>query len=377
LKELPAKFKTLNERGRCLPEINFSHLRALTDDTGILQHARFTVPNRDHGYCTDDNSRALIVAVMAAALKPQEPGLNLLVSTYLSFLIHAFDETAGRFRNFLSYDRRWINDGMWEDAHARAVRGLGFTKVYSRNKGYATTAKNLFDEAVDTLEDLEHPRAMANALIGIHMVSKYYSSYSRERRISESLARKLRDRFCDYATADWPWFEDSATYANACVPHALIVSGQWMQDVEMHDIGLNALQWLRSIQTDVEKKHFSPIGCNGWHVRGGEKAHYDQQPIEADTMLEGCIAAFNSTMRKEWIDFAWQCLNWFLGENDRGIPLYDHSTGGCRDGLEPQGVNENQGAESTLSWLNALLVMHRHLRPSRPNRSEKKEGTVR
>jgi uncharacterized protein YyaL (SSP411 family) len=167
-------------------------------------------------------------------------------------------------------------------------------------------------------------------------------------------------RFRDFATNDWPWCDDHLSYDNARLSEALLLSGQWLPDREMLETGLRSLDWLKRVQTDEAGRHFAAIGNQGWYTRGGEKARFDQQPIEAAAMVDACIEAFNCTRDEEWIAYAYRCLNWFQGENDLRVPLYDHATGGCRDGLEAQGANQNQGAESSLCWLMALLAVYNH-----------------
>jgi len=354
------KLKPLSSGRQRLPEIKLDHLRIMTDDTGMLQHAKFTIPNRDHGYCVDDNARALIASTMADNLLPQEPLLKGLSSIYLSFLDHAFDEKTGRFRNFMSYDRAWIADDNWEDSHARAVWSLGMAVAIGCDKGEAAAALNLFHRSLNVLENLTHPRSMAFSIIGIHAYLSAYSGDSNARRIRGVLSKKLIKKFRQNAKDDWPWFEDRLSYGNARIPHALILSGQWMQDNEMFTTGLKTLTWLKEIQTDEKTGAFSPIGNSEWYRKEGVKSRFDQQPIEGATMIDACLEAFNCTRDEEWIRFAYKCLNWYLGENDHSISLYDHATGGCRDGLEPHGVNENQGAESTLSWLLSLMALYNH-----------------
>ena len=174
------------------------------------------------------------------------------------------------------------------------------------------------------------------------------------------LSDRLMEQFRDSTTEDWPWCEDILTYDNARLPQALLLSGQWLPDHEMLEMGLRALDWLKKVQTDEIGRHFTAIGNQGWFARDGEKARFDQQPIEAAAMVDACIEAFNCTRDEDWITEAYRCLNWYQGENDLRVPLYDHSTGGCRDGLEAHGANENQGAESSLCWLMALLTAYNH-----------------
>ena len=360
-KKVPKRqLETLGLRQQQLPEIKLEYLRRMTDDTGLLQHAKYTVPDRTHGYCVDDNARALIVAVTLQDLQPLDSALSDLAAIYLSFLGHAFNGQTGRFRNFMSYDCRWLEETGSEDSHGRAVWGLGVTVALGRDKGQVVYAADLFHRALDALEHFTHPRTIAFAIIGIHAYLCRYSGDSRAKRMRKILSDRLMQQFSDVATEEWPWCENTLTYDNARLPQALLLSGQWLPDREMQAMGLRALDWLKQVQTDEKGSHFSAIGNHGWFSKGGSKARFDQQPIEAAAMVDACIEAFNCTRDEEWSAYAYRCLNWYRGENDLGVPLCDYATGGCRDGLEAQGANENQGAESTLSWLMALLAIYNH-----------------
>jgi len=360
-KNVPERLlETLGHRQQQLPEIRLEHLRRMSDDTGLLQHAKYTIPDRTHGYCVDDNARALIVAVTLQELQPLDTAPRGLAATYLSFLDYAFNDKIGRFRNFMSYDRRWLEEVGSEDSHGRAVWGLGVAVALGREEGEVVYAADLFHRALDVLEHFTHPRTIAFAIIGIHAYLSRYSGDSRAKRMRKILADRLMQQFKDCATKDWPWCEDTLTYDNARLPQALLLAGQWLPDREMLKMGLRALDWLKQVQTDEKGSHFTAIGNQGWLTRDGEKAQFDQQPLEAAAMVDACIAAFNCTQDEKWIAYAYQCLNWYQGENDLRIPLCDYATGGCRDGLEAQGANENQGAESTLSWLMALLAIYNH-----------------
>jgi len=360
-KRVPERqLETLGGRQQRLPEIKLDYLRRMTDGTGMLQHAKYTVPDRTHGYCVDDNARALIVAVTLQDLQPLDSEPGGLAAIYLSFLGHAFNDQTGRFRNFMSYDRCWLEETGSEDSHGRAVWGLGVAVALGRDKGQVGFAVDLFHRALDAVEHFTHPRAIAFTIIGIHAYLSHYSGDSRGRRMRKILSDRLMQQFRDFATEDWPWCEDVLTYDNARLPQALLLSGQWLPDREMLQMGLRALDWLKKIQTDGKGRHFAAIGNHGWFPKGGSKARFDQQPIEAAAMVDACIEAFNCTRDEEWSAFAYRCLNWYQGENDLGVPLCDYATGGCRDGLEAQGANENQGAESTLCWLNALLAVYNH-----------------
>jgi glycosyltransferase involved in cell wall biosynthesis len=341
-----------------LPEMKFDHLKSLTDDAGILQHATHTVPDRDHGYCTDDNARALMVTAMGREyLDTDSMGFDSLSSQYLSFLLHSFSVEKGRFRNFMTYERQWTEEVGSEDAHGRALWGLGKAVAFLDNPGQMAMSMTLFNKAMRAVENFESPRAIAFALVGIHAYLHKFSGDSEVRRVREIIANRLFDQFKNNATESWPWLENALNYANGKLSHALLLSGQWMQRSDMVDMGLRSLKWLLTIQT--EDNHFVPIGNNGWYEKGGTKARFDQQPIEANAMIGACVEAFNITRDKTWIDNAVMCFNWFLGHNDLNMPLYDPKTGGCRDGLMADGINQNEGAESTLAWLLSLMTLQK------------------
>jgi glycosyltransferase involved in cell wall biosynthesis len=355
------RLETLGVRQQRLPEIKLEYLRRMTDDTGMLQHAKYTVPDRTHGYCVDDNARALIVAVTLQELQPLDSALSDLAAIYLSFLGHAFNAQTGRFRNFMSYERCWLEETGSEDSHGRAIWGLGVAVSLGRDKGQVGFAVDLFHRALDATEHFtHHPRALAFAIIGIHAYLCRYSGDSRAKRMRKILSQRLMKQFRGFASKDWPWCADHLSYDNARLPQALLLSGQWLPDPEMLETGLRALDWLKQVQTDETGRHFAAIGNHGWLTRDGGKARFDQQPIEAAAMVDACIEAFNCTRDEEWIAYAYRCLNWYQGENDLGVTLCDYATGGCRDGLEAQGANENQGAESTLCWLMAVLAVYNH-----------------
>jgi glycosyltransferase involved in cell wall biosynthesis len=328
--------QTLMEAPREMPQPKLDHLVRLTDDVGILQHAKFTVPDRHHGYCTDDNSRALIAVLMAREMVPDDRLLDRLAGIYLSFLCHAFDDKSGRFRNFLGYDRRWVEEKSSEDCHGRAVWGLGEAVALAPSDPFSSAAMHTFEKALPALLEMRSPRALAFALAGIHAYLRRGRGDSAARRIRENLAARLFRQYQENATDDWPWIENNLTYANGRIVQALIMSGQWLQRGEMVAAGLRSLEWLLAIQT-APQGHFVPIGNHGWMVRGGTRARFDQQPIEALNMIEACREALNVTGDKKWLDSAQMCLDWFLGRNDLNAPLYDHKSGGCCDGLQADG----------------------------------------
>jgi glycosyltransferase involved in cell wall biosynthesis len=341
-----------------LPEIKLDHLKAFTDDTGILQHANYTIPDRVHGYCTDDNARALLAAAMGQRYLPTNGwGLDALSGHYLGFLLYAYNEKNGRFRNFMTYSRQWLEEIGSEDAHGRALWCLGKAVAFLANPGHLAMSTTLFNQALPAAERFHSPRAIAFCLVGMHAYLDKFSGDSEVRRIRRVLANRLFDQFKSQATDDWPWPEKALNYANGKLPHALLLSGQGMQRSDMIDMGLKALKWLLLVQT--EDKHFVPIGSNGWYAQGGPRARFDQQPVEANAMVEACVEAYNLTRDHTWFENAAMCFNWFLGQNDLNMPLYDAKTGGCRDGLMADGINQNQGAESSLAWLLSLMTLQK------------------
>lgn len=341
-----------------LPEIKLDHLKALTDDTGMLQHASYTIPDRIHGYCTDDNARALLVATMGQKCLPRNGlGLDFLSGHYLGFLQYAYNSKNGRFRNFMTYSRNWVEEVGSEDSHGRAIWCLGKAVDYLDDAGHLAISITLFKNALNTVKNFHSPRAIAFSLIGMNAYLHKVSGDSEVRMIREILAKRLFNQFKDNKTDDWQWPENSLNYANGKLPHALILSGRRMDSKEMVNMGLNSLKWLLATQT--ENDHFTPVGCNGWYKKGGNRARFDQQPIEANAMIEACVEAFHVSRERKWFDNAVMCFNWFLGHNDLNMPLYDPKTGGCRDGLMADGINQNQGAESCLAWLLSLMTLQK------------------
>jgi len=355
-----------------LPKLKLDHIDALTDDTGMLQHAIFTVPNRGEGHTTDDNARALIFAVMLERVgrdspqedqsekhereKPDLPVANFS-ARYLSFLEHAFNPVKGRFRNFLGYDRQWNEAAGSEDCHGRAVWALGTVLGRSGDHGLRRAAGRLFELSLSAVVEVYSPRACAYTLLGIQ---EYLDSYPGDRdaqKIRSVLAGRLLAMYESIRRPDWNWFEDILAYGNARLPQAMLLVGSACSDERMLSAGLDSLDWLMKTQRCQTNGHFVPIGSQGFYRRGGEQARFDQQPLEAAGAVSACLQAYRVTGGSRWRDEAWSAFNWFLGDNDLQIPLYDSVSGGCRDGLHPDRANENQGAESTLSFLMSLLEM--------------------
>jgi glycosyltransferase involved in cell wall biosynthesis len=339
-----------------LPEVDLRHLRVLTDDTGVLQHSLYCTPDRTHGYCCDDNARALIVAAMYWDQTHDDSAIPMM-HTYLAFLSHAFNEETRRFRNFMRYDRTWSEPVGSEDSHGRAMWGLGQAVALCPHQSMIALATRLFKEGLGTMERFSSPRAWAFAIVGIHAYLRRFGGDSEVRRWREKLTDKLAGLFRDNMTGDWPWCENVVTYSNAKLPHALLMSGKWMRRNDVIDMGKSALSWLLDVQTNADGM-LSIVGTDGWYPRDGAKASFDQQPVEAHALVDACIEAYHVTREDYWIEQARKAFHWFLGDNDLRTPIYDFTTGGCRDGLHADRVNENQGAESTLAWLMSLLLMH-------------------
>ncbi|MGB8010189.1 MAG: glycosyltransferase family 4 protein [Terriglobales bacterium] len=356
-----------------LPVLKLDHVNALTDDTGMLQHAIFTIPNRGEGHTTDDNARALIFTVMLEQLgealeqlgeandkDEREKAKSLTAdfsARYLSFLEHAFDPANGRFRNFLSYDRRWNEPVGSEDCHGRALWSLGTVLGRSKNQGLRSAAGRLFEFALPVAVGIYSPRASAYTLLGIQEYLKSYPGDRDAQKVRSVLSRRLLEMYESIRRPDWKWFENVAAYGNARLPQALLVVGSACSDDRMVADGLEALDWLMQTQHCETNHHFVPIGSQGFYRQDGEKARFDQQPIEAAGAVSACLEAYRVTNDSRWHREAWSAFNWFLGDNDLQLPLYDSVTGGCRDGLHPERANQNQGAESTLSFLMTLLEM--------------------
>jgi len=338
-----------------LPEVDLRHLRILTDDTGILQHGMFATPDFRRGYTADDNARALIVASVYWD-QTRDDAVLPLIQRYLAFLQFALDPKSNRFRNYLNYDRRWAEMLGSEDSHGRSLWGLGMCVACCNIEALVSLAARLFERALPAMEPFVSPRSWAFAIVGIHAYLERFSGDSEARRYRALLAERLYRHFADHMSDDWPWCEDVVTYANAKLPHALLMSGKWMFRSEIIEVGEKALRWLLDIQT-APAGHLSIIGTDEWYPRGGRRSRFDQQPLEAHALVDACVEAYNVTGQGAWLDRAKTAFHWFLGDNDLQTALYDFTTGGCRDGLHPDRVNQNQGAESTLAWLMSLLRM--------------------
>lgn len=348
--------RTLAQEPMQLPPFKPDHVLRMSDSTGLLQHALFSVPNFAHGYCTDDNARALMLTLLWEQLGQSSTAIEGLATSYLAFLAHALHPETKRFRNFMSYDRRWLEDAGSEDSHGRAVWALGVCVGQARNRGLRLLADQLFTAALPAVVNLVHPRTWAFALLGIHAYLQRQPGDTRAAEIRAILVERLLQRFAEHARGDWFWLADDATYDNARVAHALILSGGAMRQSVVVDHGLQALRWLVRVQT-AANGHFQPIGSDGFYHRDGPRAWFDQQPIEIQATVAACVGAFHATLDRSWLQRAHSVFEWFLGRNDLGLMLYDAKTGGCCDALHADRVNENQGAESTLAFHLALAEL--------------------
>jgi len=348
--------KALDKSSGELPPLKLDHLRHMTDETGMLQHAVFTIPNYTEGYTTDDNARALMVS---ALLEETGNGVAFdLSSRYLAFVWYAFNIDTGRFRNFMDYQRNWLENGVSEDSHGRTLWSLGTILGRSTSHALHSMAGWMFEQALPAILNTTSPRAWAFALIGIHEYLRCFSGDRKANQVREELAGRLFAMYQNNRTDEWRWFEDSLTYCNAALSHALIMSGKWIPNKGMMEAGFESLSWLADLQrADYDGGHFVPIGSNGFYKMKGERARFDQQPVEAQAMISACLEAYKISGDKLWYKEARRAFDWFLGRNDLNIPIYDPTTGGCRDGLHPDRANENQGAESTLAFLQALMEL--------------------
>lgn len=341
-----------------LPEIKLKHLQLLTDDTGIIQHAVYRTPSRGDGYSTDDNARALMVTAMHYEMFQEEHVLKLL-HTYLAFINHALNPNIQRFHNFMSYSRKWLDEVGSEDSHGRVLWSLGYTIWAAPSDAVLSLANQLFKQSLKSSLHFNSPRAWSYTILGSLYYLTRFGGDTETRSVVVDLGERLLNLYLHNCDGDWLWFENIVTYANARMSQALIAAGEYMNDEKMIKHGLESLDWIIKIQTSPDNKHLSLIGNNGWYRKGGVKPQYDQQPVEILSIMEACAQACQIDNENRWRKELDRAFAWFLGKNDIHEYLYDFRTGGCYDGIQRGGVNMNQGAESTLTWLAALHLMYR------------------
>jgi hypothetical protein len=346
----------LAEQGTNLPKFKFDHLLTMMDTIGMYQRATFSIPNFIDGYCTDDNARCLILTVLLEKLEFTNKEIDSISSRCMAFIAYAYNSKKHSFRNFMTFDRKWTEDIGSEDSQGRAFWALGVCIGRSEKSKLQKTANNIWDDAINAVHSLKSIRSCAFTLLGIYEYLKRLQGDTHISHLRDILIQKLVHEFNHCASDDWLWFENVVSYSNAKIPHALILNSQNGKNKEALSIGLKSLRWLISIQTS-EKNNFRPIGYNGFYKRNDKQAAYDQQPIEIYAMVSACIDAYLITKDDLWFKQAHTAFDWFLGRNDLGAPMYDPKTGGCKDAMLVDRVNENQGAESTLSFLLSLAEM--------------------
>lgn len=343
-----------------LPEIRLDHLIRMTDTTGIFQHARFSIPRLEDGYCTDDNARALLLAIKLEESGIEQEQIAKLATRYAAFIAYAFNPERKRFRNFMLFNRHWTEEEGSDDSQGRALWALGACVGRTNSLSLRAWASQLFEQALPTIPDLSSPRSWAFGITGIYEYLRRFSGDRIAGNILETLSNKLIQCYENSVEKDWQWYENILAYDNARLSHALLLASRVMPNGRGHkaqEIGLRTLRWLLKVQT-AEGGHFRPIGSEGWYPREGNRALFDQQPLEAYATISACLEAYRITEDSFWLDNARIAFEWFLGRNDIGIPLFDPKTGGCYDGLHVDRLNQNQGAESTLSFLLSLTEMH-------------------
>jgi hypothetical protein len=355
----PLAIQTLDERPWELPKWRLEHLIRMTDSTGLLQHAKYTLPNLSEGYCTDDNARALRFVVHLEELDLDTPEIQRLTTRYAAFVEAAFDPDRRRFRNFMTFDRQWVreDDLGSDDCVGRVLWALGSCAARSKRSGLRAWAMELFQRALPASLEMRSPRAWASALIGIDEYLTRLSGDPGVLQIQAALLSNLMGLHEQIAANDWQWFEIGLSYENALLPHALILGGHRRDDHEVLQVGLRTLGWLTTVQR-APRGHFRPIGSNGFYQQNSERADFDQQPIEACATVAASIAAYRITEHPAWLNEARLAFEWFLGRNDLAAQVYDPSSGGCHDGLHADRINENQGAESTLAFLLSLAELN-------------------
>ncbi len=335
-----------------VPEPSLNHLKNLTDNTGLYQHAKFTVPNREYGYCTDDNARAVIAMTKYYTQYP-EPDVLRLFDIYLSFILHS-QNSDGTVRNFMNFDRTWLQDEPVNDALGRVLWAFGTVMAEPPLSSYLSVIKDCFDKSVKYIEK-QFPRGMAYSILGMSDYLKQFPGASDIKRQLEIAADGLVAQYEENSLPDWQWLEDTLTYDNAVLPHALFVASLTSDNKKYLEAAEKTCEFL--LANTFDGQHFSFVGCKGWYERGGTKATFDQQPIEAASTVMMLRAAYDATANKRFLTLQRKAFDWFLGKNDLRIPVYNFRTKGCHDGLIPGGVNANQGAESMLSFLLSLLAI--------------------
>ncbi|MGL5114363.1 MAG: hypothetical protein ACRC7G_14100 [Beijerinckiaceae bacterium] len=333
------------------------HFLSLCDDTGLFQHAIHAIADRAHGYCIDDNARALLVTI-GMNDDGEQPLPDILTARFCAFIQHGWNKDRGRFRNFMDFKRSWLEEAGSEDSHGRTLWALGVCALAERRPSHRAWAARLFAEALPAVEWFRSPRAWAFTLLGLDAYCKAAPADPAASRMRGKLAAKLMHILSVVRTADWVWFEEGLAYDNARLPEALLATGLATEDAAMTTAGLQTLAWLTMMQGDASGG-FRPVGSDSFGGLRQQPKPFDQQPLEAAATIAACLAAFRADGSVLWAERAGRAFDWFHGANDLGVPLVDPVDGGCRDGLHPDRANENRGAESAVSYLLACLDMRR------------------
>jgi glycosyltransferase involved in cell wall biosynthesis len=346
---------TAGDRRPSVPEMRLTHFLSMCDDTGLFQHAINSVPDRAHGYCIDDNARALLLAC-ALNVRGETPLSEQLTARFAAFVQHAWNPESRRFRNFMGFNRRWLEDSGSEDSHGRALWALGECARCDPRASRRSWAKVLFADAVRSVEDFHSPRAWAFTLLGLEAFRAANPLDSAAVEFQHRLAGRLMALLAAVETRDWVWFEDGLAYDNARLSQALIVTGVSTGRQSYVSAGLRSLRWLMALQT-APSGVFRPVGSQSFGAGRQLPQAFDQQPLEATATIAACLAAWRANCNPAWRACAARAFAWFLGGNDLSISLIDLETGSCCDGLHPDRVNENQGGESVVSYLLGLAQM--------------------
>jgi glycosyltransferase involved in cell wall biosynthesis len=334
------------------PEMQIGHFLSMCDDTGLFQHAVYSVPDRSHGYCVDDNARALLLA--CALNNPGEQRLSeVLTARFAAFVQHAWNPDTRRFRNFMGFNRTWLEDSGSEDSHGRTLWALGECARRDASPSRRRWAAALFAEAFSTAEAFSSPRAWAFTLLGLGAYCAVAPDNIHAREVRHFLADRLMSILASVETAEWVWFEEGLAYDNARLPQALMMTGMATQTPGYVDAGLRSLRWLMTQQI-TSAGHFRPVGTAGFGEQRQHPRAFDQQPVEATATIAACLTAWRADGDAEWKTIATRVFAWFLGSNDLSLALVDLHTGSCRDGLHPDRANENRGGESVVSYLLGL-----------------------
>lgn len=338
----------------CRYKFKDDHIFRLTDDTGMFQHCKYGIPDPTKGYTTDDNARALIMAVMLYEKYKKKKYLNLMYR-YTSFVLNSLN-AEGKFKNFMGYNREFLEEEGSQDCFGRCLWALGYT-LASRSvpiniKG---ACRYILNKSISNVSKLTYPKAKAYAIIGLGYID---TDLSKEyiRKLADSLVKGYEE----HKEENWNWFEDFMSYGNAVLPWSLLVAYRLLKQNKLLEVCIESMEFLKSVT--FRKGYFKPIGCKGWFKKDGAPAEFDEQPLEACETLLACIEAYKVTGDREYLKAAEKCFDWFNGLNSKGLSLVDPDTGGCYDGITEDGVNFNQGAESIISYVISYLAIENYIK---------------